>query len=172
MDIAAAVPEPPFLSRSTGQDMTDTRNWWEKPNRVLLVNLREGDERAIRADELVRDVKSFGATAFCISGGGIVAFYQTRIAGHRVSAGLGGRDLLAEVIPAAHEAGLFVLARIDPSCAPKALAESHPEWFTRDAAGRFCEVSEHYVTCPNGAYYHERMPEIVREILQRYGADG
>jgi hypothetical protein len=152
--------------------MTDTRNWWERPNRVLLVNLREGDERAIRADELVQDVKSFGATAFCISGGGIVAFYQTRIAGHRLSAGLGGRDLLAEVIPAAHAAGLRVLARIDPSCAPAELAESHPEWFTRDAAGNFCEVSGHYVTCPNGGYYHERMLEIAREILTRYDADG
>jgi hypothetical protein len=107
--------------------MTDNRTWWERPNRVLLVNLREGDERAIRADELVRDVKSFGATAFCINGGGIVAFYQTRIPGHRLSTGLGGRDLLAEVIPAAHAAGLHVLARIDPSCAPSALAEGHPD---------------------------------------------
>ena len=146
--------------------------WWEKPNRVLLVNLREGDEPKIDARALVDEVKSFGATAFCVNGGGIVAFYKTRIPEHRMSSGLGGRDLLAEVIPAAHEAGLRVLARIDPSCAPKALAEAHPEWFTRDRAGNYCEVSEHYVTCPNAAYYHERMPEVVEEILTRYNADG
>lgn len=152
--------------------MSLQRNWWERPNRVLLVNLREGDEPKIDARQLVADVKSFGATAFCINGGGIVAFYQTRIAGHRVSSGLGDRDLLAEVIPAAHEAGLHVLARIDPSCAPKALAQEHPEWFARDRAGHFCEVSEHCVTCPNADYYHERMPEIVHEILTRYRADG
>jgi hypothetical protein len=152
--------------------MSTHANWWERPNRVLLVNLREGDERKIDARQLVADVKSFGATAFCVNGGGIVAFYQTRIPGHRVSSGLGGRDLLAEVIPSAHEAGLHVLARIDPSCAPKALAEEHPEWFARDRAGHFCEVSEHYVTCPNAAYYHERMPEVVHEILTRYRADG
>src|SRR5262245_15172454 len=59
--------------------MTSEKHWCERPNRVLLVNLREGDEAKIRAEELVRDVKSFGATAFCINGGGIVAFYQTRI---------------------------------------------------------------------------------------------
>ena len=141
--------------------------WWETPNRVLLVNLREGDEPKIDAQALVDEVKSFGATAFCINGGGIVAFYQTRISEHRVSSGLGGRDLLAEVIPAAHAAGLRVLARIDPSCAPKTLAHAHPEWFTRDRDGHFCEVSEHYVTCPNAGYYHQRMPEIVREILTR-----
>ena len=135
--------------------------WWRKPNRVLLVNLREGDEPKIDAHALVRDVKRFGATAFCVNGGGIVAFYRTHIPEHRMSSGLGGRDLLAEIIPAAHEAGLHVLARIDPSCAPKALAQAHPEWFSRDRAGNFCEVSEHYVTCPNAAYYHERMPEIV-----------
>ncbi|MBX9810496.1 MAG: beta-galactosidase [Burkholderiales bacterium] len=108
-----------------------------------------------------------------MNGGGIVAFYQTRIPGHRVSSGLTpGRDLLAEVIPAAHKAGLRVLARIDPSCAPKLLAAEHPEWFTRDQQGNFCEVSEHYVTCPNAGYYHERMMEVVREILTRYDADG
>ena len=148
------------------------KQWWTGANRVLLVNLREGDEPKIDAHRLVADVKSFGATAFCINGGGIVAFYQTQIAGHRISTGLGGRDLLAEIIPAAHEAGLHVLARIDPSCAPKALAADHPEWFTRDRSGNFCEVSDHYVTCPNAAYYHERMPAIAREMLERYDVDG
>jgi hypothetical protein len=146
--------------------------WWEKPNRVLLVNLREGDEPKIDGRALVEEVKSFGATAFCVNGGGIVAFYKTRIPEQRMSSGLGGRDLLGEIVPAAHQAGLRVLARIDPSCAPKALAEAHPEWFTRDRAGNYCEVSEHYVTCPNAAYYHERMPEVVEEILTRYDADG
>ncbi|MBI3917084.1 MAG: beta-galactosidase trimerization domain-containing protein [Betaproteobacteria bacterium] len=146
--------------------------WWERPNRVLLINLREGDEPRIDARALVRDAQSFAATAFCINGGGIVAFYQTTIPGHRLSSGLNGRDLLAEVIPLAHEAGLRVLARIDPSCAPKALAAEHPEWFSRDREGRFCEVSDHYVTCPNAGYYHERMVEIASEILSRYDADG
>src|SRR5258705_7390458 len=98
--------------------MEGAKPWWGQPNRILLVNLREGDEPKIDARELVREVQSFGATAFCINGGGIVAFYKTRIPGHRMSSGLAGRDLLAEIIPAAHEAGLRVLARIDPSCAP------------------------------------------------------
>ena len=112
-------------------------HWTSRPNRILLVNLREGDEPKIDPAALIADVKSFGATAFCINGGGIVAFYRTRIPGHRVSSGLGERDLLAEIVPAAHEAGLRVLARIDPSCAPKALAATHPEWFTRDRSGAF-----------------------------------
>jgi hypothetical protein len=65
-----------------------------------------------------------------------------------------------------------VLARVDPSCAVKVLADEHPEWFSRTANGEFCEVSGHYVTCPNAGYYHGRMVEIVREILERYDADG
>ena len=94
-------------------------HWTSQPNRVLLINLREGDEPQIDPAALIAEVKRFGATAFCINGGGIVAFYQTHIAEHRVSSGLGERDLLAEIVPAAHEAGLHVLARIDPSCAPQ-----------------------------------------------------
>ncbi|MBY0265098.1 MAG: beta-galactosidase trimerization domain-containing protein [Burkholderiales bacterium] len=146
--------------------------WWHGAHRVLLLNLREGDEPRVNAEELVQSARAFRATAFCISGGGIVAFYQTRIAGHRLSSGLQGRDLLAEIIPVAHREGMRVLARIDPSCAPKTLAESNPEWFARDREGRFCEVSEHYVTCPNADYYRVRMVEVVREILSVYGADG
>ncbi len=146
--------------------------WQNGPHRVLLLNLREGDEPKVDAEALVAGAKEYRATAFCLSGGGIVAFYQTKIAGHRISNGLGERDLLAEVIPVAHREGMRVLARIDPSCAPKALAVEHPEWFTRDRNGNFCEVSEHYVTCPNAGYYRVRMVEVVREILQRYDADG
>lgn len=145
---------------------------WDGAHRVLLINLREGDEPKIDAEALVAMAKEYAATAFCISGGGIVAFYQTQIAGHRLSNGLGGRDLLAEIIPVAHREGMQVLARIDPSCAPKALAVDHPEWFSRDRNGDFCEVSEHYVTCPNAGYYRGRMVDVVREILSRYDADG
>lgn len=146
--------------------------WWKQPNRVLLINLREGDEPKINASAFVDDVQRYGATAFCINGGGIVAFYQTRIAGQRMSNGLEGRDLLGEIIPIAHARGIRVLARIDPSCAPKELAEQHPEWFSRDADGNFREVSGHYVTCPNADYYHQRMVEVVTEMLTCYDADG
>ncbi len=139
---------------------------------MLLLNLREGDEPKVDAEALVAAAKDYRATAFCLSGGGIVAFYQTKIVGHRLSNGLGGRDLLAEVIPVAHRENMRVLARIDPSCAPKTLAAEHPEWFSRDSNGNFCEVSEHYVTCPNAGYYRTCMVEVVREILQRYDADG
>lgn len=146
--------------------------WWQQPNRVLLINLREGDEPAIDASAFVDDVQRYGATAFCINGGGIVAFYQTRISGQRMSNGLQGRDLLGEIIPIAHARGIRVLARIDPSCAPKELAKQHPDWFSRDAEGNFREVSGHYVTCPNADYYHQRMVEVVTEMLTRHDADG
>ena len=108
-------------------DKSAQRAWWQRPNRVLLINLREGDEPRIDPDRLIEGVKEFSATAFCINGGGIVAFYQTRIADHPKSAGLRGRDLLAELVPRAHAQNLHVLARIDPSCAPQALAQTHPE---------------------------------------------
>ena len=151
---------------------SDARAWWQKPNRVLLINLREGDEPRIDADELIAGLRDFSATAFCINGGGIVAFYDTKIPGHPKSSGLNGRDLLAEIVPRAHAAGQHVLARIDPSCAPQALAAEHPGWFARDRDGGFYAVNDFYVTCPNAGYYHGRMAEVVREILTRYDADG
>src|SRR5471030_2374490 len=151
---------------------TAERAWWQRPNRVLLINLREGDEARIDPDKLIEEVQAFSATAFCINGGGIVAFYQTRIAGHPKSAGLKGRDLLAELVPRAHAQGIHVLARIDPSCAPQALAATHPDWFARDRNGAFYPVNNFYVTCPNAGYYRDRMAEVVREMLTQYDVDG
>lgn len=148
------------------------RAWWQRPNRVLLINLREGDEPRIDPDRLIDEVKAFSATAFCINGGGIVAFYQTRLKDHPKSAGLNGRDLLAELVPRAHAQGIHVLARIDPSCAPRALAAEHPDWFARDRNGEFYPVNEFYVTCPNAGYYRDRMAEVVREMLTVYDVDG
>jgi hypothetical protein len=146
--------------------------WWKGTNRVLLINLREGDEPKVNAKALVEDIKRYSATAFCINGGGIVAFYQTKLRNHRISSALGQRDLLAEIVPEAHRNGLRVLARIDPSCAPAELADEHPDWFARDKSGNFYEVNGHYVTCPNAEYYRHQMVEIVREILTRYNVDG
>ena len=148
------------------------RTWWQRPNRVLLINLREGDEPRIDPDQLIDEVLGFSATAFCINGGGIVAFYQTAIAGHPKSSGLDGRDLLAELVPRAHAKGLHVLARIDPSCAPRALAAQYPDWFARDRDGNFYAVNDFYVTCPNAGYYRDRMAEVVREMLTRHDVDG
>ncbi len=151
---------------------TQQQQWWKQPHRVLLLNLREGDEPLVDAKAVVEDVKRYSGTAFCINGGGIVAFYQTRIKGHRRSEALGERDLLAEIIPEAHRSGLRVLARIDPSCAPSELAAEHPDWFARDREGQYIDVSGNYVTCPNSGYYHGRMVEIVQEIVSTYDADG
>ena len=57
-----------------------TPAWAKGPHRVLLLNLREGDEPKVDAEALVAGAKDYRATAFCLSGGGIVAFYQTQIA--------------------------------------------------------------------------------------------
>jgi hypothetical protein len=154
------------------KSMASPPSWQSGPHRVLLLNLREGDEPKVEAEALVAAAKEYRATAFCLSGGGIVAFYQTRIAGHRISNGLGERDLLAEVIPVAHRENMRVLARIDPSCAPQELADQHPDWFARDRNGEFYPVNTFYVTCPNAGYYRERMAEVVREMLTQYAVDG
>lgn len=148
------------------------KKWWEEPNRLLLINIREGDEHKLVPEELVANAQKFDATAFSLNGGGIVAFYDTKVLDHPKSKSLGDRDLLAEVIPVAHREGIKVLARIDPSCASKIHSEKHPEWFSRDKDGNMYPVSGHYVTCPNGGYYNDYMLVIVRELLENYDIDG
>lgn len=154
------------------QQATTGRRWYEGPNRLLLINLRVGDEARFKPASLIEMALAYRATAFSINGGGIVAFYQSTVPGHPISPGLQGRDLLREIIPLARAAGIRIMTRIDPSCADRAHFDAHPEWFARDIEGRAYEVSDHFVTCPNSGYYYEFMPLIVEELLARYDVDG
>ena len=64
-----------------------------------------------------------------------------------------------------------VLGRIDVSMASKEVFLARPEWFAVDAAGDPIEAHGYYLACPNGLYYREFGPQIVREIVERYEFD-
>ena len=107
-----------------------------------------------------------------VNAGGIVAYYPTRFPLQYRPAALDGRDLFSELVHAAHEDGLVVLARMDSSRAHGDLYNAHPDWFALDNAGRPHKAGELFVTCVNGPYYDEYLPRILREITERYQPEG
>ena len=107
-----------------------------------------------------------------INAGGIFAYYPSKFPLHHRPPALGDRDLFGEVCRAAHEDGLFVFARMDSNRAHELLYRAHPEWFAVDAGGKPYRAGETYISCINSPYYDEWIPDILREIIERYQPEG
>jgi hypothetical protein len=107
-----------------------------------------------------------------INAGGIVAYYPTHIPYHKRAQFLGERDLFGELVHAAHEDGLAVLARMDSGGAGEEFYQAHPDWFALDAAGKPQRSRGLYVGCVNGSYYRDYIPVVMKEIAKRYSPEG
>jgi hypothetical protein len=113
--------------------------------------------------------------AVCLSGGGCVAYYPTRIPFHHRSAWLGDRDVLGELIAGCRKLGMVVIARTDPHATYDDVEAAHPDWIHVNADGqrrRHWASPEMWVTCGLGPYNFDFMTEVKREIMSAYRVDG
>lgn len=107
-----------------------------------------------------------------VNAGGIVAYYPTEIPLHHRAVALGDRDLYGEIVAAAREEGLSVIARMDSNRVAEDFYRAHPDWIAVDLEGRPYRQADKYVTCINSPYYSEYLPEVMREIIGRSSPDG
>jgi hypothetical protein len=107
-----------------------------------------------------------------LNAGGIVAYYPSKYPLHYRPPLLGDRDLYGELAQAAHRDGLVVLARMDSNRTHEAFYKAHPDWFAVDASGKPYRAGKLYLTCVNSPYYHEYIPGILREIIERTHPEG
>jgi hypothetical protein len=110
--------------------------------------------------------------AVIINAGGIIAYYPSRFPLHHRAEFLGDRDLFGELTKTAHDAGIFVMARMDSNRAAEDFFQAHPDWFARDAEGKPYRAADKYIACINSPYYDEYLPGILREIIERSHPDG
>jgi hypothetical protein len=107
-----------------------------------------------------------------VNAGGIVAYYPSRFPLHHRAEFLGDRDLFGELTKAAHDDGLFVLARMDSNRTAADFFQAHPDWFARDRDGQPYRAADKYIACINSPYYDEYLPDVLREIVERSRPDG
>jgi len=110
--------------------------------------------------------------AVIVNAGGIVAYYPSKFPLHHRAEFLDGRDLFGELTKAAHDDGLFVMARMDSNRTAEDFFQAHPDWFTRDSEGRPYRAADKYITCINSPYYDDYLPGVLREIIERSRPDG
>ena len=139
------------------------------------INYNEIDPLNIDPEAWMDYWASLKVDAVLVNGGGIMAFYPTRVPYHHRSEFLGSRDVLGEMVTAAKKRGFRVVARMDPNLAYQEALEAHPEWFERNRDGSarpHAECPWLYKTCTFSTYFTEQMPAIYREINEHYPVDG
>ena len=146
--------------------------WYEKARRYGQTNLTEIDPDVCDISFWREFWKKSYTQAIIVNAGGIVAYYPSRFEYHYQAAKLRSRDFFGEFVAAGREAGLAILARMDINRATKNFYDAHPDWFARHEDGSPFILQGRYQSCLNSPYYKEYIPEILKEIIERYHPDG
>lgn len=146
--------------------------WHRRARRWGQTNLTEDDPQHYDDAFWRAYWKQTHCQGVIVNAGGIVAYYPSRFELQYRAEHLGHRDLFGEVVAAAREEGLAVLARMDSNRATGEVFEAHPDWFARDRDGEPIRARDRFTACVNSPYYSEYIPGILREIIERYQPDG
>jgi hypothetical protein len=113
--------------------------------------------------------------AACLSAGGCVAYYPTKIPMHYRSQWLRNTDPFGDLVAGCRKLNMVVIARTDPHAAHQDMYDAHPDWIAVDASGnkrRHTVMPELWITCALGPYNFEFMTEVTKEIVSLYKVDG
>jgi hypothetical protein len=157
-----------------GADAT-SGSWYDRPMRWAQLTLVEDDPGKYDPQFWLDFFRRTHSDAACLSAGGCVAYYPTKVPLHYRSKFLGNRDCLGELVAGCRKLGMNVIARTDPHAAHNEVYEAHPDWIAVDAEGRkrrHWADPELWVTCGLGPYNFEFMIEVTREIVTMYKVDG
>src|SRR3954471_2544331 len=166
--LLATPPEGPGLQTAASRSTP----WYRRAYRWGQTNITEKDPVRYDIDWWRGYWKRTRVQAVIVNAGGIVAYYPSRFPLHHRAEFLNGRDLFGELTTAAHEDGLWVMARMDSKRAAGDVFQAHPDWFARGRDGRPIMAGDKYVACINSHYYDEYLPDVLREIIERSHPDG
>lgn len=146
--------------------------WYRTALRWGQTNITELDPTRYDIDWWRKHWRRTRVQGVIINAGGIVAYYPSRLPLQHRAEFLGDRDLFGEVAAAAREEGLAVVARMDSNRAFQPFFDAYPDWFARQKDGSPYRTGPFYLTCVSSPYYQTYLPEVLREIIERYAPDG
>lgn len=154
----------------------DTR--WDRPMRWSQLTLVENDPGQFDSAFWLDYFRRIKSDAACLSAGGIVAYYPTKVPLHHRSQWLDkhpGGDPFGDLLRGCKKMGMVVIARTDPHAIHEDAARAHPGWIAADESGRPRRHGSDpslWITCALGPYNFEFMTEVHREIAALYEIDG
>jgi hypothetical protein len=169
---AAALPATQSPPPPTQRPSPD---WCDRPMRWAQLTLVENDPGQFDPQFWLDYFRRTKSDAVCLSAGGCVAYYPTKIPLHHRSAWMKDSDPFGTLVAGCRKLGMVVIARTDPHSIRDEAYEQHPEWAAVDAEGkprRHWASPHRWVTCALGPYNLEFMTEVTREIVSLYKVDG
>ena len=149
--------------------------WYDRPMRWAQLAFVEDDPGNYNPAFWLDYFRRIHADAACLSAGGCVAFYPTKIPFHYRSKWLGNMDPFGDMVKGCRELGMNVIARTDPHAVHQDVYNAHPDWIAVDASGqkrRHWSDSDLWVTCALGPYNFDYMTKVTEEIVSLYHVDG
>ena len=146
----------------------------DRAMRWVQLALVEKDPATFDPDWWLDFFKRVHADGACISAGGMCAFYPTEVPFHHRSEWLGDKDTFGYLVRGCRKLNMTVIARVDPHCIRDDAAKAHPEWVAVDANGqkaRHMVMPDRWLSCALGPCNFEFMPQVLTEIVSRYGVD-
>ena len=169
---ASAAASTALLAAQTAPPVA---GWYSRPMRWAQLAFVEDDPGNYDQAFWLDYFKRIHADAACLSAGGCVAFYPTKVPFHYRSKWLGSMDTFGDLVKGCRAQGMNVIARTDPHAVHQDVYDAHPDWIAVDASGakrRHWSDRELWVTCAYGPYNFEYMPLIHDEIMSMYKVDG
>lgn len=152
-----------------------SKDWYSRPMRWMQLAFVEDDPGQYDPKFWLDYFRRCHADAACISAGGCVAFYPTKIPLHYRSKFLADHDPFGEMVKGCRALGMNVIARTDPHALHQAAVDAHPEWVAVQADGtprRHWADPTLWVSCALGGYNFSFMTDVTIEIVETYGVDG
>jgi hypothetical protein len=149
--------------------------WFDKPMRWAQLTLVENDPGKYDPKFWLDYFRRTHSDAACLSAGGCVAYYPTKIPLHHRSKWMNDTDPFGELLAGCRKLGMVVIARTDSHSVLQEAYDAHPDWVAVGAQGRkrrHWATPGRWVTCALGPYNFEFMTEVHKEIMSLYKVDG
>ncbi len=149
--------------------------WFDRPLRWAQLTLVEDDPGKYDLNFWLDYFRRTHSDAACLSAGGCVAFYPTKIPLHYKTPWMKDTDPFGDLVAGCRKLNMAVIARTDPHAAHQDVYDAHPDWIAVEANGqkrRHWASPDLWVTCALGPYNFEFMTGVTREIVSLYKVDG
>jgi hypothetical protein len=171
----AAVGGSALALLGQAEGAPEPAGWFDRPMRWAQLTLVEDDPGQYDPGFWLDYFRRTHSDAACLSAGGCVAYYPTRVPLHYRSKWLGASDPFGDLLAGCRRQEMVVIARTDPHATHQDTYDAHPDWIAVDAEGkprRHWAMPDWWVTCALGPYNFDFMTEVHREIASMYKIDG